>query len=301
MVCFICTKSVTCVDIGIECCNKDCSKLHHASCIGLSTRDIDFITSNKLYWLCVNCKSTSKTLISLQDIKVQNKTTVVSESVALIEQLNEKIDLLKKELNELIQEPLLALISQINLNASRICNLVEQQETFTHKQESIEKHQKRLNIEINGIPFVKGENLSAILLKICELIEQPSLTSEILDVKRIRSQSNKIQKPIIVSFSNLRARNNFLYLSKSSKKLLLSELNFSSNNKFFVNEHLTAAKKEILYHVKISKDILQIKKFFVKSGRIFINTVDSKEPLEISSLNQLKNFLVVQQQSNNDI
>lgn len=292
MVCTNCSDSVTNNNIGVHCCNKSCSKVFHATCIGFSLDSINLFTSNHLYWFCKDCRSNPDSLVHLQDLKVINKAVLETEYRNIIEQFNQTIEGLKSDINKIIQEPISAIIPQINFTTARVCNLFKQQESLDRKLESIEIHQRRLNLEINGIPFKKGQDLKEIVCKIGTLIELPSCLEIISDFRRIRSHSNKPSKPIILSFVDIVSRNNFLYLAKKSRNLFVHNLGFSGiNQKFFVNEHLTAKKKEILYTIKSNRTALKFSSFFVKSGRIFLLLENQVQPIEILNLDQLTELI----------
>lgn len=145
------------------------NKLFHVVCIGLTSSGIKLITSKQLYWLCSTCRSSSNTTVYLQNFALHTKQSNVSKSNTVIEQLNQEIEILKKEISNIIQEPFSAIVPQINLTTSKVCNLIE------NKLETIEAYQKGLNVEINGLPFNKKENLRNIVSSLCDLIELQNL------------------------------------------------------------------------------------------------------------------------------
>ena len=129
---------------------------------------------------------------------------------------------------------------------------------------------------------------------ICNILGKPDIVQNITEIKRIRSFDNKVNKPIIVTFSNLKARNNFLFASKRCGQSNLLHLNLCGiKTRFFVNEHLTAKKKELLYLLRNHREVLQIRALIVKTGRIFVKLGESSKIIEVTAPEQITKLLPI--------
>jgi len=268
MHCSACEKEIIDDDVGITCCISACSKSYHISCTDLTQSEISSLVNARFFWACTLCQLSSDNVLGIQkNVILQSKSTG-NRSELKISTDNSATRI--EKLGEYIEAAVPAIISQTSLNLS-FCKINTQKITdIENRIEKLEEHQKRCNIEINGIPYRPNEDLNSLVNTTLSLLncEQDSL--HITEIKRIRSYSDSPSKPIIISFSNYHKKELVLSRAKRSDLLLLSNLGFSSTRRFYLNEHLTANKKKLLYLVKQNKNQIGYSRLWVKKGNILI-------------------------------
>lgn len=114
---------------------------------------------------------------------------------------------------------------------------------------------RRSNIQINGVPETKGENLFTIVRSLAELSGFPLNTNTDIDfVTRVavRNDSDSAKpKPIIVKLQARYKKDDFMSSLRKFKNLKASDLGFpNSSNRVYINDHLSSYNK---YLLKVAK------------------------------------------------
>lgn len=270
MLCFVC--ELECSENDIICANPLCSTCCHTSCLKVSC---SFLEVENIFWFCKICSSTLRSNKIIREIINTNTQEHTQTSVStsnfgfserkLVSEITSKCLAETKSSIEELSDVVFSLGNQISSLSLRNSDL----ET---KLDCIESHSKRLEVEITGIPYSRQENLSDIFLKICSLLNVSISLRDITNITRIKPYSNSnVRKPIVIGFLCKSIRDHFLCSAKTSKNLTLLNLGFDiANYRFFVNEHLTSLKKNILYKVKRLKAVLKYRKLFVRNNKVFL-------------------------------
>lgn len=282
MSCAACSQIIANPETAINCANQDCILIHHITCTNLLPEEADIIIRKNIYWFCNCCVQLDNKKYRIIPNRLINPSSTIEKSIDQPQAIN----IISEKLNELSSEAVPAIASQI---LKTLENLQSFKRNCNTRFDELEREQKRCNIEINGIPYKHTENLRTILESVCQLLEVPDATLKIIEIKRVRSWSNSINKPIIVKFSNYHTKELILSRAKSSKSLLLSSLGFESNLRFFVNEHLTLEKKKILFELKRNKNQIKFNRLWVKQGNIFIRI--NGQSLRVHNLDSMFNLL----------
>lgn len=115
---------------------------------------------------------------------------------------------------------------------------------------------RRSNIQINGVPETKGENLFGIVQSLAELSGfQVNVNTDIDFVTRIavRNDSDSAKpKPIIVKLQARYKKDDFISSLRKFKIIKASDLGFAnSSNRIYINDHLSSYNK---YLLKVAKE-----------------------------------------------
>ena len=194
-----------------------------------------------------------------------------------ITQLKESQDFLSNKYDELKTE-----FKQLNVINSKqekeLCNLkknsIELKNNANHKREkfdNLEQYGRRQNLEFVGIPYEKNENLNQIVSDLAEKIGVPIKDEDIFIAHRLKaSQNAKPEKPpnVIVRFTNQRIRNK-IYQSRSAAKSI-NNFPVQQMTRFFINENLTNAKKELFWQTKERARELGYHYIWTNNGKIYI-------------------------------
>ncbi|XP_063380967.1 uncharacterized protein LOC134667475 [Cydia fagiglandana] len=147
---------------------------------------------------------------------------------------------------------------------------------------------RRSNIQLNGIPETRGENLQVILKSLADLSGYPLNTSSDIDfVTRVavkNDKDNNNPKPIIVKFLARYKKDDFLSSLRKLKNLKASDLGFSNNeNRIFINDHLSTFNKYLLKQAQIKKTQKGYKYCWVRNCTVMVRKSDSSPILYITS------------------
>lgn len=272
MLCPKCEQS--CSGKDIICANPSCSICCHTACLGISC---DIFKAVNIFWFCDHCTNNLRSNKIIRDkvstntqehtqrpVSVSKSGNTDRESICDITASVENTSALSTSIKEL-SNVVFSLGSQISSLSLRNLNL----ET---KLDAIEFYSKRLEIEITGVPYSKQEDLPDIYQNICSLLRLPVGLNDITHITRVKPYDNSnTRKPIIIGFRNKSIRDQFLHSAKTCPNLTLINLGFDiPNYRFFINEHLTSLKKNILYKVKRLRNILKFRKLFVRDNKVFL-------------------------------
>ncbi|CAG4927024.1 unnamed protein product [Colias eurytheme] len=295
---------------GVQCCI--CNKHFDFGCAQITEQGWRKLgVERRAAWRCTNCKNSSNInqppasdTISLESIMkelrdVKNKLTGMP---SLLNGLNE----LKKELCE-IKSSCEFLGGKIDDFANKISTMdarLVELESLDHKISSLDQEvsclkaqlaandtRSRLNnVEIKGVPIKKNENLYSVVDNICQKVSFSIKKEHINYLYRVPSQKTK-DKPIIISFLNRYVKEDFVAAARASKELLARDIGYGdSNNRIFVNDHLSPEMKNLLNSCKLTAKDKHYDYVWVKFGKIHVRKNNSSPVIIItkkSDLNKL--------------
>lgn len=125
---------------------------------------------------------------------------------------------------------------------------------LTARLNVVELHMRESNIEINGIPESRSENLVTTVIQLSKVIENPLTNEDIQRAIRVAkiSNDNPRPRPVIVKLRSPRSRDSILAaVSKFNhkdpeKKLCTQHLGIGGTvSPVYVSEHLTPALKSL--------------------------------------------------------
>lgn len=167
-----------------------------------------------------------------------------------------------------------------NLNAT----LRTQVAALDRKLDDIDQRNRGHNIQIDGIPQTNNENLKNIVIKRDQTISMkvPLSPDDIIKVTRVQSMYANKDKPIIctVTKSNLMA--NLIKASRKSRPNTNSAGIAGKSNEIFINEHLTVARKQLLYKAKQFKKANNYSFLWIKNGNIYLKKNKDTETINVN-------------------
>lgn len=104
-----------------------------------------------------------------------------------------------------------------------------------------QQHNRKSNLEIEGIPFTGDGKLTLTMKAICKCIGTEIAESDVEVSHRVPSK-DKEKANIIVKFHSRKVRDQFLKAAKK-RRLSTSTLDFKNISPVFVNEHLCPTNK----------------------------------------------------------
>lgn len=160
----------------------------------------------------------------------------------------------------------------------------------------VEQHSRETNIEINGIPESKTENLISVAKQLCSTISVSPAVVETASCTRVRKMNSSDNRPraIIVKLPSIRSRDEILAaVSKFNKnnqtdKLNAAHLGFAgAKTPVYVSEHLSPYFKAL--HAR-TRQVAREKSYqfvWIRNGHIFVRKNDKSPAKQIKSYDTL--------------
>ena len=176
-----------------------------------------------------------------------------------------------------------------------VASLTTTTETNCLKIAASEDHSRRMNLELTDIPYIEGEDCSAIALEVFDKVgvEMPEKEISIAHRVKVNAASKRIPS-IVVRFRDLYFRNKVLDC-RSSNRIKIADMGFNEPSDLkcqycYINEHLTPEKKKLLY---LARKLKVEKNWFytgVKDGKLYARKIDGGTKFEIKQEKDLACF-----------
>lgn len=262
-------------------------------------------TNNEINEKLATLASTSQDLKS-EINSMRKEFTTIKNSV---QELTTKHGIIQKDLTELQQSVQFNGDQQSDM-ANRIQALskdVQTVSTFKSELNEIRKENQILrsqlnandqrdrlpNVEIIGIPEVKGENLYKILEKMCLYLEVPVSSSDIMEVNRVSSRTKLEGRPrvIIAKMRSRQLRDSMISRARRSR-ITTRDIDVQGDIKpVYINEHLTPLNKIILKRTKEAAKTKNYQFTWTKNGRIFTRKNETTQAIQIITEEDLKKII----------
>lgn len=165
--------------------------------------------------------------------------------------------------------------------------LKEKMKNMEKDLEELQQYTRNHNIQIDGIPVQKEENLEQIVQEIGNAINVEIKDGEIDVVHRIPTRSSNNPEPIVVQFLSRRKRDEIIIKAKA-KRITTNSINMTGpEKKIFINDHLTKERKQLLYQAKQKKLEKNYKFVWTRNGKIFMRKNETSNVIQIHQLDDL--------------
>ncbi|KAJ0171261.1 hypothetical protein K1T71_002050 [Dendrolimus kikuchii] len=298
MICSAC--NVKCSD-GVEC--SSCKNKYDFSCAGISETGYRRLgAERRAAWKCSSCRISSPIPMSpggeqmdailgkLNDMAL--KLECLPSLISDVKGIKSNMELLQSSNEEAIKkiqefasrvDAVESRIASVEMIADTASDTKAQMDILLRNDISRDQWSRMNNAEIKGIPFIKSENLFSILEKIGIAINYKVDKSQINYISRIPTFNNK-EKSVIVSFLNRYIKEDFVAAARAKKSLLASALGFAdSNQRVFVNDHLSPEYKKLLTKTKSVAKEKGFQYVWVKFSKIHVRKNDTSHVLTINS------------------
>lgn len=168
-------------------------------------------------------------------------------------------------------------------------------ETTTEIQAEVKATTQRLDrfervndLLFYGIPYSPDESLQQLYEKIATALKYKEADRPIVDLKRLKKDTDKEKDPpIMCQFSLRNARDTFYERYLAEKNLSLSQLGFDSNKRVYVNENLPKPIRNIKKTAFKMRSENQLQKVFIRNGIVFIQRSEDSSPEPIYHIKEL--------------
>ncbi|CAH2097110.1 unnamed protein product [Euphydryas editha] len=170
---------------------------------------------------------------------------------------------------------------------------------LSERLSALEQNMRENNIEINGIPESKSENLVNTISQLAKTVNQPFADDDFLHVTRVAKLNRDSARPrtVVVKLRSTRHRDALLaavatYNRKNPKnKLSSSHLGVDGPSvPVFVSEHLSPANKSLHAATRKKAKEMAYKFVWVRGGRIYVRKDEFSQAKLIRNTMSLKNI-----------
>jgi uncharacterized protein YoxC len=163
---------------------------------------------------------------------------------------------------------------------------------MTDRVNTLEQHLRNSNIEIQGVPEHKNENIISIINKVAEVVSLKLDDSDILLCTRVahKNRDNKNPRAIVVQLRSSRCRDEFYSAvtrynkTHPNEKLGSSLLGFGGpTTPIYVSEHLSPTNKSLHAAARAKAKQLSYKFVWVRNGRIYLRKNESAPFIHVKS------------------
>lgn len=212
----------------------------------------------------------------------------IKESVEFLTSEYDRIQAHVKESQEKIKN-----LTQENANLNKSL------ETLSTRLILLEQHSRENNLEINGIPENKSENLYSVMTQLGATISLPIPESDIMACTRVRKLDDSSKRPrtVVVKLRNTRVRDSIIAAvskfnkTKSSDRLNSTHLGYSVSKSFiYVSEHLSPFYKALHARTRTIAKEKGFRYVWIRNGRIFIRKNDQSPAKQIKCYESLNNL-----------
>ncbi|CAG9094427.1 unnamed protein product [Plutella xylostella] len=298
MLCFACNATI---GDGATC--AGCSKDICFACANITERGFRNLgAERRAAWKCPKCRIASPS-------PTQKKEPTLQDILSRLDILTSKLDVLPKlisDVNELkmnMQEVMKSCefsshkiddfeLKLVGVNG-RLSSLEETHEAVKSTQSAMEALKQELNekeqwsrlnnVEIKGIPLKSNENLFDIVESLGKHVNQPISKSQINFISRVPVYNSK-DKSILLGFVNRYAKEDFIAAARlKNQSLKASDIGFASDERIYVNDHLSPGNKKLLSKTKLVAREKNCKYVWVKHAKIHVRRNDTAPVITIRS------------------
>lgn len=157
---------------------------------------------------------------------------------------------------------------------------------------AMEQHMRNSNIEIQGVPEHRTENVVTLVNQIAQVVSYKLSDADIITCSRVASLNKQTKRPrsIVVKLRSPRCRDEFYSaVSKYNKSNPKSKLNSGlvgiagDRVPIYVSEHLSPANKALHAAARLKGKELGYRYVWVRNGQIFMRKDDSSRFIHIKN------------------
>ncbi|CAG5058242.1 unnamed protein product [Parnassius apollo] len=161
----------------------------------------------------------------------------------------------------------------------------------------VESHMRECNIELNGIPEHKAENLANTIVQLGQAVKNSLSVDDIQYVTRVAKLNKNTNKPrsVIVKLRTMKHRDALLAaVALFNKKNPDDKLNShhlgigGSRVPIYVSEHLTPGNKSLHAAARIKSKEMKYRFIWIRNGKIYVRKDEFSQAIIIKNEDSLK-------------
>lgn len=236
------------------------------------------------------------------EIGIAFKTAIGKLVAEQLANINENINSFDKSLsfnNTLLEEMKKKLDEKVQIIEKLEKENIELRSTVTDlstRLNTVEQNMRECNVEINGIPENRSENLPSVMLQLGQSVECPITKDDIQHVTRVAKLNKDSDRPkaVVLKLRTRLMRDTLLAaVSKFNKghvndKLSTRHLGIGGKREpIFVSEHLSPHNKHLHAATRQKAREAEFKFVWVRDGRIYAKKNETSQAIYVRSLESL--------------
>lgn len=231
-------------------------------------------------------------------LKQQNDEVSVNNSLMI--EMNRKLGLALSEISELTKsvkymsdkyDELFDEVKILRVVKEKYDVLNVQLSELENRMNEFDQYSRNKNLEIKGVEEMPNENLRVTIAKLANKIGAASVSEKDIDVvHRINNRNNREPRDIIVQFKDRESRDKIM--ERRREKVTSNEVTNGKTEKvIYVNDHLTAYNKKLLWETKSRCREIHFKFIWTKDGKIFVRKDENERAYRIRSEDDIKTLV----------
>lgn len=170
-------------------------------------------------------------------------------------------------------------------------NLKMKIKILENSMDEMEQYSRNKNIQVDGIPVQKDENLKEMLMEIGKKIDVNMKKEDIDAIHRVPTRSTKNPEPIIVQFLTRQMKEELITKSRGSN-LCTEDIGINcSKSSIYINDHLSKMKKQLMFEARQLKKSKNYKFIWSRNGKIFVRKHETSNIIHINSMDDLQKIV----------
>jgi hypothetical protein len=174
------------------------------------------------------------------------------------------------------------LVSEVNTCKLNNVSLKKDNENLLIKINDLEQYSRNYNLEFQGVPESPNENTYTIVANISSFLGTNLNPGDIEYCHRLGKSVRNPNKPptIVAKFYSRQVKEAIIAGKKKKKNITAQDVGYqTSTNKIYVNEHLTAANKNLFW---LARNVADFKFAWTRFGKVFIKKDEQSPVIRIS-------------------
>ncbi|CAN7938231.1 unnamed protein product [Ixodes hexagonus] len=316
--CIACQKAVP--DDGRFMSCAECKHDYHLgqTCSGIASKTFTTMGQDKRdVWVCKACRTNKKRLGACpQLISEDEEENVASQllreireiktNVESLPALHEKVDsllFLNEEFTKLsraVQELNVAMKTMQERDATREAEVnslkatvqaqseqlqtqAEQLQELRQSQNDLEQYSRRTNLEIQGLPYHRNENLRDELTQLASVLEVPNVSSaDVVAVHRLPCKPETVPT-VLVQFTSVATKENW-----SNARGRLQRLHrLGKLPKLFFNDNLSKLNRELFWRARTTARERGYEFAWAKGGKIYVKKAENAPLIRVNRVTDI--------------
>ena len=184
----------------------------------------------------------------------------------------------------------LALKKELDATKKKLKDEFEESKRLSEELDDLEQYTRKNSLEIHGVPANAYSSTEEVFLKLGEALHVPIKAEDIEISHKLKARNS----PIIAKFVSHKVKSNLYKERVKLKNLKVSDLfpttSYTSSNRLFLNENLTAYRRSIVKRANDMRKEGLVLSVWTMDGKVFVKTSPSGAPVRIYCVEDLDNL-----------
>lgn len=231
-------------------------------------------------------RSNSKPNSSIKEMSVAELADVMKSQIQRLgDTLSQRMDSMKADLAADIE----SLRDENKKALKEFASTIDEIKSDT--TQALDTGKRQNDLIVSGVPFVRGENLTAYFHEWCRSLGYSENSYPLVDIRRLANNISNGSAPIIlIQFAITVHRNDFFSAYLRNRTLSTQQIGFNVNKRIYVNENLGATARAIRAKALKLKKEGKLRGVYTRNGAVYIKRLDDERDMAVGSASELDNY-----------